>query len=164
MCSPQWSPWKVRRRGRVAGFMLINIHLLPSPGPSTVPFSILLRKAIEKRALQHCLIKLRDVGQQVQVSLGTLSSEYEKGSNIPINYLSIFHFYILGVIKSNVSLRERWWHVVEEAKNWLALHFWKVSTFWSAGNRFLGDTAQHLRHSAIVCVLALSLPLFFFSW
>ena len=69
--------------------MLINIHLLPSPGPSTVPFSILLRKAIEKRALQHCLIKLRDVGQQVQVSLGTLSSEYEKGSNIPI-YLSIF--------------------------------------------------------------------------
>ena len=75
-------------------------------------------------------------------------------------YLSFFHFYILGVIKRNVSLRERWWHVVEEAKNWLALHFWKVSTFWSAGNRFLGDTAQHLRHSVFVCVL--SLPLLFF--
>ena len=69
---------------------------------------------------------------------------------------------ILSVIKRNVSLRERWWHVVEEAKNWLALHFWKVSTFWSAGNRFLGDTAQHLRHSAIVCVLALFAFVFLF--
>ena len=59
---------------------------------------------------------------------------------------------ILSVIKRNVSLRERWWHVVEEAKNWLALHFWKVSTFWSAGNRFLGDTAQHLRHTAMCFV------------